>query len=213
MTEREMGPEYFRRVDDNDDAGFYVQPRLVHHIDDDAIAALTGAYREMLPEGGAILDLMSSWVSHLPDDIDYTEVVGLGMNRTELEANPRLNRFLVHDLNADPRLPFDDDAFDACTIAVSVQYLVDPFAVFAEIARVLKPDAPCVVSFSNRCFPTKAVAVWQGLGDADHAKLVGYYFVEAGGFGEPEFIDRSPAPGKTDPLYIVSARAVPSALT
>lgn len=213
MTEREMGPEYFRRVDENDDAGFYIQPRLVNHIDDDAIAALTGVYQDMLPSNGAILDLMSSWVSHLPDEIAYAEVVGLGMNRTELEANPRLDRYLVHDLNADPALPFDDDVFDGCTIAVSVQYLTRPFEVFAEIARVLKPDAPCIVSFSNRCFPTKAVAIWQGLGDADHAKLVGYYFVEAGGFGEPVFVDQSPAPGKSDPLYIVSANAVVSAPT
>lgn len=206
MADAQLGAAHFQRIDESDDRLFYGTPRLVTHIDDPACAALVAYYGRTFPAGGAILDLMSSWVSHLPDDILYGSVIGLGMNAVELDANPRLSGRVLHDLNADPALPFADTSFDACAIAVSVQYLTQPIAVFAEIARVLRPGAVCAVSFSNRMFPTKAVAVWRAVGDRDHARLVGHYFVEAGGFDEPEFENISPNPGMSDPLYVVSAR-------
>ncbi len=209
MTEAELGREHFQRVDETDDALFYQSPRLVTHIDEPACRALGACYRETLPAGGDILDLMSSCVSHLPDDVLYRSVTGLGMNDAELDANHRLTRRIVHDLNRDPALPFEDASFDGCAIAVSVQYLVRPIAVFAEIARVTRPMAPCIVSFSNRMFPTKAVAVWRAVGNRDHARLIGHYFIEAGGFGEPELSDLSPDPGNSDPLYVVVARRGP----
>ncbi len=172
----------FRRVDEGDDRGFYAAPRFVTHIDAAAVAAVTALYRELLPAGGAVLDLMSSWVSHLPDDVAYGRVAGLGMNADELAGNPRLTERRVQDLNADPRLPFGDGEFDAVACCVSVQYLVRPVEVFAEVGRVLRPGAPAVVTFSDRCFPTKAVAVWQALDDAGHAALVASYFAAAGRF-------------------------------
>lgn len=199
-------PEYFARRDNADDAEFYVPPRLVHHLDQPARDALTDFYRRTIPADARVLDLMSSWVSHLPDDAAYATVAGLGMNRAELDANPRLTDRVVQNLNSDPRLPYGDDSFDACLIALSVQYLTDPLAVFAEIARVLAPSGVCAVSFSNRCFPTKAVAIWQALDDPGHAGLVVTYFRRTPGFGEPAFDDLSPDP-RTDPLFVVSARA------
>jgi len=199
-------PEYFARRDNADDAEFYVPPRLVHHLDQPARDALTDFYRRTIPADARLLDLMSSWVSHLPDDAGYATVAGLGMNRAELDANPRLTDRVVQNLNSDPRLPYGDDSFDACLIALSVQYLTDPLAVFAEIARVLAPSGVCAVSFSNRCFPTKAVAIWQALDDPGHAGLVVTYFRRTPGFGEPAFDDLSPDP-RTDPLFVVSARA------
>ncbi len=199
-------PEYFARRDNADDAEFYVPPRLVHHLDQPARDALTDFYRRTIPADARVLDLMSSWVSHLPDDAGYATVAGLGMNRAELDANPRLTDRVVQNLNSDPRLPYGDDSFDACLIALSVQYLTDPLAVFAEIARVLAPSGVCAVSFSNRCFPTKAVAIWQALDDPGHAGLVVTYFRRTPGFGEPAFDDLSPDP-RTDPLFVVSARA------
>jgi len=199
-------PEYFARRDNHDDAEFYVPPRLVHHLDQPARDALTDFYRRTIPDGSRVLDLMSSWVSHLPDDTSYAAVAGLGMNRAELDANPRLTDRVVHNLNSDPRLPYGDDSFDACLIALSVQYLTDPLAVFAEIGRVLAPGGLCAVSFSNRCFPTKAVAIWQALDDPGHAGLVVTYFRRTAGFGEPAYDDLSPDP-RTDPLFLVSARA------
>jgi SAM-dependent methyltransferase len=135
---------------------------LVYHIDDHAVSVLTGLYREILPAGGVLLDLMSSWVSHLPPDIDYAEVIGHGMNAEELAANPRLKRWFVQDLNRDTMFPLADNSVDAAMICVSIQYLQQPLAVLREAARVLRPGGPIVISFSNRCFWTKAVAIWRG---------------------------------------------------
>ena len=196
----------FQRIDETDDALFYKIPRLVTHIDEPACRALGDFYRANLPVGGDIIDLMSSCVSHLPEEVLYRSVTGLGMNVDELDANHRLTKRIVHDLNRTSDLPFEDASFDGCAIAVSVQYLVQPIAVITEIARVLRPLAPCVISFSNRMFPTKAVTVWRSGGDADHARLVGYYFTETGEFDEPECRDLSPNPGSSDPLYVVMAR-------
>src|SRR5580692_8817361 len=159
----------FTKEDPGDDAAFYVEPRLVTHIDDAAIAALTGFYRQALPPGGVILDLMSSWVSHLPPEIAYAQVIGHGMNAVELAANPRFTRWFTQDLNRDPKLPLEDASIDAVTLCVSVQYLEQPVAVLSEVARVLKPGGQVVIAFSNRCFPTKAVMIWRMLDPDSHA--------------------------------------------
>jgi SAM-dependent methyltransferase len=201
-----LKPEHFRRVDESDDALFYAQPRLVTHIDDAAIGAVTALYREALPPGGAVLDLMTSWVSHLPPDVDYAAVAGLGMNAVELDENPRLTERVVQDLNRDATLPWPDATFDGAVVTVSVQYLTHPIDVFAEVGRVLKPGAAFIVTFSNRCFPTKAVWAWQALDDRGHAELIGMYFRLSGMFGQAEAIDASPNPGRSDPLYAVLAR-------
>ena len=177
----DLPPWAFDKEDPGRDGAFYAEARLTTHIDDGAIAALTGFYRQVLPADGAILDLMSSWVSHLPADVAYAEVIGHGgMNAEELAANPRLTRHFLQDLNAEPALPLETASLDAATICVGVQYLQRPVQVFADLARVLKPGAPLVVSFSNRCFPTKAVAVWLRLDDGGHARLVELYLQEAG---------------------------------
>lgn len=197
--------DYFRRYDESADENFYSVSRLVTHIDDAAIANVTELYREFFPPGGAILDLMSSWVSHLPAEIAYSRVAGLGMNKEELDANPRLTGRTVQNLNKNQTLPFGDDEFDAAGICVSVQYLTKPNVVFAELARVLKPNAPLVVTFSNRCFPTKAVFAWQMLDDEGHLDLVQQYFAVSQGFDEPEvrrFVSR-----RSDPLFAVVGRA------
>ena len=170
----------FTKLDDEDDEVFYEPPRLVCHIDEGAIAALTGFYRDVLPRGGILLDLMSSWVSHLPPEIEYAEVIGHGMNTAELAANPRLNRWFIQNLNRETSLPLGDASLDAAMICVSIQYLQRPLAVLREIARALRPGAPLVVSFSNRCFWTKAVAIWRALDDEGHAHLVERYLRGAG---------------------------------
>ncbi len=206
MSERVHLPDhFFRRMDESPDAAFYSVPRLVTHIDDDAIAAVTQLYREHFPPGGAVVDLMSSWVSHLPPEITYRRVVGLGMNAEELAANPCLDAWTVHDLNQEPRLPFADTEFDAGGICVSVDYLVRPVEVLRDVARVLTRGGPLVVTFSNRCFPTKVIAAWQMLDDEGHLALVERYFEQAGNWTSIEHLDRSPGDG--DPLYAVVARS------
>ena len=197
----------FRREDESPDEYFYAEPRLVTHIDQAAIAAVTQLYREYLPADGAVLDLMSSWVSHLPADVTYPRVVGLGMNREELAANLRLNGFLVHDMNRTPRLPFDTAEFSGAAICVSIQYLTQPVAVLRDLGRVLASGGPLIITFSNRCFPTKAVAAWLMRDDIGHAELVAQYLAAAGNWTNIEHVDRSPLTG--DPLHAVVARRTP----
>ena len=170
----------FARQDEGDDLAFYAPPRLVTHIDDAAVAALSARYGELLPENGRILVLMSSWVSHLPADHGYAEVVGHGMNAEELAANPRLDRWFVQNLNDVPDLSEGDARYDAVLICVGVQYLQHPLAVLREVRRVLKPGGRVIISFSRRCFPTKAVAVWRALDTQGHASLVRLYMEKAG---------------------------------
>ena len=200
----EFPPDAFEKSDVGDDSDFYAQPRFVTHIDDTAIAALTSFYREKLPAGGILLDLMSSWVSHLPDDVSYASVIGHGMNADELAKNPRLDRRFVLDLNRNPRLPLCDSSVDAAMICVSIQYLQQPVAVLREVARTLKPGQPLIISFSNRCFPTKAVAIWRALDDAGHAQLVSLYLRSAG-FADIETKDLCDG-HESDPLTVVIGR-------
>jgi SAM-dependent methyltransferase len=195
-----LPPGAFDKADPSPDAGFYDFPRFVTHIDDAAIAAVTQVYRDTLPAGGAVLDLMSSWVSHLPEDVGYGAVVGHGMNAEELAANQRLSRWFVQDLNTEPVLPLGDHAFDGACLCVSVQYLQRPVEVFRDVARVLRPGAPFVVSFSNRCFPTKAVAIWQALSGPDQQRLVEAY-IRAAGFTNVALQASTPLHG--DPLWVV----------
>ena len=201
----DLPPRSFERIDDGDDGLFYAPPRLVSHIDEPAVAALSAFYGGLLEPGAAVLDLMSSWVSHLPPAPELREVVGHGMNAEELAANARLKRWWVQDLNRDVSLPLDDVSFDAALCCVGVQYLRRPFDVFAEVRRVLRPGAPFVVSFSTRCFPTKAVAVWRALDDRGRASLVRFY-IERSGFSAVEarvLVDGA----SSDPLIAVMGRA------
>jgi SAM-dependent methyltransferase len=197
-------PGAFAKEDTDADAAFYAEARLVTHIDDAAIAALTGFYREMLPAGGVLLDLMSSWVSHLPPEVDYAEVIGHGMNAEELAANPRLTRWFVQDFNQDPTLPSADASLDAAMICVGIQYLQQPVALLAEAARALRPGAPVVISFSNRCFPTKAVALWMASDHRGHEQLVAIY-LRAAGFDDIE-VRRLKDGWASDPLTVVTGR-------
>ena len=176
----ELPPAAFARQDEGDDADFYGPARLVNHIDDAAITALTACYRANLPAGGVLLDLMSSWVSHLPEEMAFTEVIGHGMNAEELRLNPRLSRRFVQNLNRNPILPLGNESCDAAMCCVGVQYLQQPLEVFAEVHRVLRPGAPFIVSFSNRCFASKAVAIWRALDARGHAALVSLYLEHAG---------------------------------
>lgn len=201
----ELPPGSFDKQDPGNDLAFYAPARLVTHIDDLALAALTNFYRRLLPADGDILDLMSSWVSHLPDDVRFADVVGHGMNAEELAANPRLTERFVRDLNREPALPLVDGRFDAALCCAGVQYLQRPVEVFAEVRRVLRPGGVFAVSYSNRCFPTKAVAIWRALDAGGHARLIGLY-AERAGFGQVMAeVLRDGSDG--DPMVVVTARA------
>ena len=204
-------PELFRRHDESDDRLFYAEPRLVVHIDYEAIGAISAYFREALPSEGVVLDLMSSWRSHMPSDLPLKALIGLGLNAVELQENPQLDERIVHDLNANPTLPLDDCSLDAAVVTVSIQYMTRPVEVFREVNRILKPGAAFHVIYSNRMFPTKAVAIWQSLDDRRRAQLIASYFRNSGGWEDIRAINITPQlPHYSDPAYVVIAEKASS---
>ena len=197
----EIPDKFLTRQDESADEDFYLEPRLVTHIDDATINALTDYYREALAPEHRLLDLMSSWISHLPADQRYQHISGLGMNTVELANNPRLDDFVVHNLNDKPIIPYESASFNAVTIAVSVQYLKRPLEVFSEIARILVPGGKCIVAMSHRLFPTKAVYAFHVLPKDERCQLVASYMNQTEQFASIEVVDRSPV--GADPLWIV----------
>lgn len=201
-------PSYYARVDETDDALFYQMPRLVIHVDDHASATLAEYFAGALPRGGRTLDLMSSYRSHLVESAGHGDVIGLGMNGPELRQNPALSAGLIQDINKLPTLPFADAVFDACILSFSMQYLTQPIAVLAEVARCLKPGGIFFTSYSNRLFPTKAVAVWRNCSDQQRAQLIGQYLDETGAFKDIKAQQLVDAASGFDPLYVVTGKKI-----
>jgi SAM-dependent methyltransferase len=195
-------PGFFDRADPTPDPVFYGPPRLVTHIDEGAIAAV-GALYEELGVDGDVLDLMGSWVSHFRRAPARLTV--LGMNAAELAANPQASDSVVHDLNADPRLPFPDASFDHAVCCVSIDYLVRPVDVFADAARVVRPGGLFVCTFSNRLFPTKAIRGWLYATDEQRMSIAATYFRLARGWSVPSTQRRTPVAHRGDPLFAVWA--------
>ena len=148
------------KTDISDDEIFYQQPRFVHHLSDSFRIRLTNLYSEYLLDHHVILDLMSSWVSHLPPNIRYKKVIGHGMNEAELSSNERLDRFFVQNLNKKQNMPIEDSSVDVGLIVAGWQYLQYPEKVSLELSRVIKSDSLLIISFTNRAFWTKAPNIW-----------------------------------------------------
>lgn len=210
-----LRPEQRSKLDDTNDLNFYDVPRLVTHVDQGFIDRLSDLYRSQLQPNTRILDLMSSWVSHLPKEMQFDHVEGHGMNTEELAKNSRLDHYFVQNLNLNPKLPLEDADFDAVLITVSIQYLQYPEAVLSEIYRVLKPNGVVIISFSNRMFYQKAIAAWRDGTDTDRVNLVKKYFQSVDGFAQPEVVvHQATLPGFLqmlglaggDPFYAVMAR-------
>ena len=199
-SESDIPAHFFARQDESPDELFYVAPRFEAHIDQATIDALTEFYRSFIPPGARVLDLMSSWISHLPDEISYARVAGLGMNLEELEANKRLDDVRVQNLNELPALPYPAGSFDRVMIVVSVQYLIRPVEVMRSVREVLYEGGQLCIALSHRLFPTKAVAAFQQMPRKEWIQLVGYY-VDQAGFADVRFEDHSPA--NADPLWLV----------
>lgn len=201
------------KLDRSDDALFYAEPRFVQHLDAAFRARLTALYRQRIPPCAVVLDLMSSWVSHLPEEISYDEVIGHGLNAQELQANPRLDRYWVQNLNTDQRLPLADASVDAALIVAGWQYLQYPEAIAAELLRSLRPGGVLLVAFSNRMFFQKAPQIWTDSSDREHLDYVAAVLM-AQGWPQPERIaetTRAPGPlgwlgGQGDPFFAVVAR-------
>ncbi|GKZ00150.1 hypothetical protein MPSEU_000968300 [Mayamaea pseudoterrestris] len=202
----------FDRSDPSSDAQFYAFPKLVYHIDEPAVAALTQYYRNNVPAGSDVLDICSSWVSHYPLEFPKTmhKICATGISGTELSFNDQLTGgYKAVDLNVDPKLPYENNSFDVVTCVVSIDYLIHPVEVLKEVHRVLRPGGKMIVSQSNRCFPTKAIKMWLSMNDRQHLELINGYFQYAGGFDEPRkaFDITATVPGSIyrDPMFIVEA--------
>lgn len=204
MSENAPPDNWFVREDETDDENFYASPRFVTHIDQATIYALTDYYRDFLADSDAIIDLMSSWVSHYPAELTAETVTGLGMNEDELAHNPQLTDWTVQNLNREPVLPYATDTYHRATIAVSIQYLTQPLVVMTDVRRVLQPGGKICIAMSHRLFPTKAISAFVKLPPEDRVRLVMFYLSEAG-FSDIEFTDQSP--DGFDPLWIVSGTA------
>ena len=204
MDENVFPEEFFRRADESPDGNFYLAPRFVAHIDPGTIEALTRFYREFVPLKADVLDLMSSWISHLPMDLTLGRVAGLGMNEEELADNARLTEYVVHDLNRDHELPYAPESFDRVLISVSIQYLVKPVHVLSSACSVIRPGGQIAIAMSHRCFPTKAIAAFHSLPPKERVELVSTFLSEAG-FEGIRYADRSPPAG--DPLWILIGAA------
>lgn len=200
-------PGFFDRADPGPDPLFYGPPRLVLHLDDQAVAAVGALYDELGIDGD-VLDLMSSWVSHFRRP--PRGLTALGLNPQELAANAQATSTVLHDLNLNPALPLPDESFDAAVCCVSVDYLVRPVEVFRDVARVLRTDGIFVCTFSNRCFPTKAIRGWLQATDDDRCRIVATYFERAGCWSEPVIERRTPAVHLGDPLFAVWASKAPA---
>jgi SAM-dependent methyltransferase len=204
----------FQRADNTVDSEFYSQPRLIEHLDAYALLQLKSLHNRLLTPGSRVLDMMSSINSHLDQNLLLKKLTGLGMNREELEANPRLDEIIVHDINQQHRLPFDDASFDVVLCSLSIEYLTRPSVVFDEVTRIIRPGGRFIISFSNRWFPPKAVQLWSNLHDFERIGLVTEYFIESAGFGviNTVSIRGLPRPANdrhrlalSDPLYAVWA--------
>lgn len=183
-----LKPDQRLKLDDTNDKLFYDYPRFVTHVDEAFIKQLTDVYRDRLKSNTRILDMMSSWVSHLPEEMQFAHVEGHGLNAEELARNPRLNHYFVQDINANPQLPLQDAEFDAVLNCVSVQYIQYPEAIFTEIHRILKPGGVAIISFSNRMFFQKAIQAWRDASEEARVELVKSYFASVPGFSTPEVI-------------------------
>jgi len=208
-----LSPHFFRRLDESDDAIFYAQPRIIKHIDENASQAIAKFLTPILPTDQPILDLMSSAYSHFPFGFESTNVVGIGLNQAELEYNSMLGEFHLQDLNQKPILPFTDQTFAVVVITVSIQYLTKPILIFQEINRILKGEGLLIIFYSNRMFPTKAIAVWHQTDEAQKKDLITNYFQvgssESGEFMPVHFLDITPETQigtHTDPVYVAMAK-------
>lgn len=153
----------FARLDSSSDSLFYADPRFVEHVDDNAVKKMTRYVSNdaiTQPKDNTVLDLCSSWTSHIDSSIITPKsVVGLGMNEKELASNPSLTSWNVQDLNVNPKLPYADNSFSVVLCQLSIDYLTKPLQVLKEVGRVLKPGGTVHILFSNRLFLSKVRSV------------------------------------------------------
>lgn len=216
-----LGDDPFLRIDETGDAEFYSAPSLAKHLDSHAVECVQKLYDDLLEDGMDILDLMTGDVSHLPNTLQPGSVTGLGLNQNAMDANPALTTRVVHNLNEEPELPFEDGSFDAIICTISVEYLTKPFEIFEEASRVLRSGGVFVLTFSNHWIENKVIRIWTELSEFERMGMISQFFVRTEGFEDlttlsergwprPDDEDDSDAdkPNQSDPVYAVWSKKV-----
>jgi SAM-dependent methyltransferase len=209
----------FVREDETPDPEFYRTMRFPDHLDSLALATVEDLFAQQIPKGSRILDLMAGAQSYLRAELEPAAVTGLGLNEQDLQENPVLTERIIHDLNAVPLLPFNDNEFDVVVNTISVDYMTRPIEVFREVSRILKPNGLLIVVFSNRMFPPKAVNIWKSTIETDRVDLVKKYFSAAERFYFDGVFESKGKPRPkddpyyslgipSDPIYAVSGKVV-----
>ncbi len=213
MANRILFDHQRRKADNSDDASFYSQPRIVHHLDSAFRRKLTSLYKDRIPKNSIILDLMSSWTSHLPEDILYKKVIGHGLNLEELKQNKRLDSFWVQDLNRNQKLPLEDSSIDTCLMVAAWQYLQEPENIAEEIKRVMKPNGQIIISFSNRAFWQKSPEIWINSNDMERLNYIAAILIAQGWKSPENIIEKTSQKGilgligkEGDPFFSVISR-------
>jgi SAM-dependent methyltransferase len=196
------------RMDERGDSVFYTSPRMVQHLDARALETVNALYQRLIPAQADVLDLMASHDSHLRGCSPRSLHV-LGLNAQELEANQAATAQVLQDLNQVKTLPFDDASLDAVVCTASVEYLIQPRDVFAEVSRVLRPGGVFVLTFSNRWFPTKAIQVWSELHEFERVGMVTQWLQQAGFDSLHTFSSRGWPRPEDDPHYGETALSDP----
>ncbi len=201
------------KIDITNDEIFYQNPRYVHHLSVSFRTRLTNLYSEYLLHHHVILDLMSSWVSHLPFDIKYKKVIGHGLNEAELSSNKRLDSFWVQNLNKTQNMPIEDSSVDVGLVVAGWQYLQYPEKVSLELSRIIKSDSLLIISFTNRAFWTKAPNIWSYSSEEKRIEYV-YSVLKANGWRIEKIFNEKTQDKKlfgfysadSDPFFSVIAR-------
>ena len=148
---------------------------------------------------------MSSWISHFRTPPASLTV--LGMNAAELARNPMATASRRPRPQRRPapavrrRHVRRRDVLRVGRLPRAARSRCSPTS-----ARVLRPGGLFVCTFSNRCFPTKAIKGWLANDDMGRLAIVRAYFEASGAFAEPTLAHCNPgAPG--DPLYAAWAAA------
>ena len=202
-----------QKPDESNDSLFYSSPKFVYHLDSNFRQNLSKLYEEEIKNNSTVLDLMSSWDSYLPKNVNYKKVIGHGLNKEELEKNKAFDNYWVQNFNINQKIPLENETIDFCLMVAAWQYLQYPEKISEEIARILNQNGKFIIAFSNRAFWHKAPNIWTYSSEIERIEYVRDILVK-NGFCEPRVIKKFTQENsflpflKRDPFYCVISEKI-----